>query len=138
MTGLLEYLPLLILGVLVLSVRANHEKNVRLLSGPQRARLYETFTRYRLLQYGAIFLILAPVVAVLQGALEAATAWAGLGLAAVGLGVFLTLGYRLLRRRLEEIEMPSTYVDAYVRDRLMIGILMGVLLFQAGRKLLGY
>ena len=138
MYTLLEYLPLLVLGLLVLSTRASHEKNMRLLSRAEQERLYRDFTRYRLMQYGAIFAIIGVSLPVLQGSLECAAGWGLLATSAGLLILYVTVGYGHLRRKLLEIEMPEAFVSAYLKDRYMIALLLGILIAQGVRRMLGY
>jgi hypothetical protein len=138
MHALLEYLPLFVLAFLVLSTRASHERHVRLLTRPEQERLYAEFTRYRLMQYGAIFVILIPTLLVLRGNAEGQVAWVLLGTSAVLLVAYLTYGYSLLRARLVGIEMPEAFIKAYLNDRYLLGLLLGILIAQGVRKLLGF
>lgn len=138
MHALLEYLPLIVLAFLVLSTRASHERHVRLLTRTEQERLYAEFTRYRLMQYGAIFVILIPTLLVLRDNVSVDAGWALLGASGILLVVYLTFGYGLLRERLAAIEMPEAFIKAYLNDRYLLGLLLGILIAQGIRKQLGY
>lgn len=135
MYALLEYLPLLVLAFLVLSTRASHEKNLRLLSRAQQERLYRDFTRARLMQYAAILTIVGFNLPVLQGVLSGPAGWGLVGLATVSLAAYVTAGYAWLRRGLLAIEMPAAFVDAYLKDRYAVIVLLGILIAQSARRL---
>jgi len=129
MHQILDYLPVFIMLLLILLLRAGRNKEETLLSKEERERLYSGFIKHRLFQYGIVLLISVPILIVVREE-SILLEWkiALVSLSAVAVVFLFTVGYHFIKKRLIELEMPAEFVQAYLKDRMLMAILIAVLL----------
>lgn len=129
-------LPLLLI-VLVFYVRRQYHRELIALSQPLKDRLYSEFGRYRMMQFIVIALIISPVLItgfnmpLFQGHESVPFLLSG-----SVLFIWFSLGYEFLKRKLQEITMPDSFIQAYLGDRLVMALTLAILLFFAWRRVM--
>ncbi|MEQ9363728.1 MAG: hypothetical protein RIF32_05770 [Leptospirales bacterium] len=127
-------LPLLLIA-LVFYVRRKYHRELMALSGPLRDRLYSQFGRYRMMQFFAIALIILPVLMTgFDLPLFVGRESVPFFLSGTILFLWFSLGYEFLKRKLQELAMPDTFIQAYLGDRLVMAVTLALLLFFAWRR----
>ncbi len=129
-------LPLLLIA-LVFYVRRRYHRELMALPGPQRDRLYSEFGRYRMMQFFAIAVIILPVLITGMGfPMFPGRESIPFIMSGVLLLLWFTLGYEFLKRKLTEITMPDSFIEAYLGDRLVMALTLAILLFFAWRRIM--
>ena len=122
--------------ILVLYSRRKIQKEMMALSPEEKERLYTGFGRYRLLQFLMIGVIIIPVLMISFRVpfFQDQPTYPFL-LAASILVLWFTLGYEMLKRKLKELALPESFIQAYMGDRLVMAVTLSLLLFFAYRQL---
>jgi len=115
------YLPLagafVLLAVNFLARKRLHEEMSRL-DDASRERLFRDFSRYRMIQTAIIMLILMLVLASsMRWNIVRGNELYTLAFAAVVIASWFGFGYEQMRRKLEELHLPESFIKAYMADR---------------------
>ena len=122
-------LPLLLLG-LVLYTRSRVRREMLALSQPMRDRLFRDFGRYRMMQFMAVLFIILPVIMTgFRLPFFIGREYLPFLMSAVILVRWFTMGYEFLKRKLQELDMPESFVSAYLGDRLVMALTLSILLY---------
>ncbi|MCR9141675.1 MAG: hypothetical protein NXI24_05440 [bacterium] len=129
-------LPLMLMA-LVFYVRRKYHRELMALSGPLRDRLYTQFGRYRLMQFFAIGMIVLPVLITgFDLPFFSGRESVPFFISGVVLFLWFSLGYEFLKRKLQEIGMPDTFVQSYLGDRLVMAVTLALLLYFAWARVM--
>lgn len=130
---------LILIAINFIARRRLHEEMVRL-DDASRERLYRDFSRYRMIQTSVVMLIIVMMLgASLRWNVVRGNELYVLAVAAVTIAMWFGFGYELMRKKLEELHLPESFIKAYLADRwplagaLLLLVVMGyVTLSSAG------
>ena len=126
-----------VLIVMVFYVRRRYHRELLALSQPLKDRLYTEFSRYRMIQFLVIAVIVLPVILtgfnmpLFQGRESVPFFLSG-----AVLFFWFSFGYEVLKRKLQELTLPEIFIQAYLGDRLVMALTLAILLFFAWRRVM--
>jgi hypothetical protein len=126
-----------ILLLMVFYVRRKYHRELLALPQPLRERLYADFGRYRMIQFLVIVLIILPVL-ITAFNLPFFPGRESLPFVLSGIVLFLwfSAGYEFLKKKLQELTMPASFIQAYLGDRLVMALTLCILLYYSWQRAL--
>ncbi len=130
-------LLLFFMVVALFITRARYHRALRTLDRMHRQKLYREFRSLRLLQVMALFSVLIPMILLSEKPPENSyiTLFMLSFLAIIAI-LWLGPGYNYLRSRMELLDLPPNFVNAYFSDRWVLALILATLLAVSYYELL--
>ena len=132
-----QYATLGLVVVLVTFIHGRYRRELAALDEITRNRLFSDFTRYRAMHEGLILFILLPVVIAGMRIPWLPLAWDyAFLLSALVLVLWAGVAHFFLRAKLTELRMPEAFTSAFISDRLVMALTLGLVLGYAWLNLM--